>query len=602
MNKTPGRIRNFCIIAHIDHGKSTLADRILDLCSAIPKQKMREQVMDRMDLERERGITIKAKAIRLSYRKPGEREAMIFNLIDTPGHADFGYEVSRSLAACEGVLLVIDASQGVEAQSLAHARLALSQGLSIVPVINKIDLPSADPERVTQEIHTILGDDCPPVLQVSAKRGTGVVELMQRVAEAIPPPSGTRTKPLKALIFDSLYDPYRGVLPFVRVFDGEINCKNTIMMFSSKKTFEVSEVGIFNPDMFAVDSLGPGEVGYIAANIKNVRDSQVGDTITDAFNPASQAVPGYQKVKPMVFCCFYPVASEDYERLKEAMGKLQLNDASFQFEPDVSEALGFGFRCGFLGLLHMEIIQERIEREFGIAVLATAPHVIYNVLTRNGEMIEVKSPRDFPAPGEIEEAEEPIVEMRIVTPAEYIGGVMELCQNRRGVFQDLSYLDEKTALITHELPLSEILLDFYNRLKSLTRGYGSIDYDLKGFRVSVLSKIDILVNREKVDGLSFVSAGENSYRRARDVVSRLKEAIPRQLFAVTIQAAANGKIIAREEVSALRKDVLQKCYGGDITRKRKLLEKQKAGKRRMKEIGKIRLPQEAFFAILKTDT
>jgi GTP-binding protein LepA len=594
-------IRNFCIIAHIDHGKSTLADRILDLCHTIPKQKMRDQVLDRMDLERERGITIKAKAVRLEYFSSQRNSSYVFNMIDTPGHADFSYEVSRSLAACEGAILVIDATQGVEAQTLAHTNIALAEGLAILPVINKIDLPSANPDRVCEEIENVLGPDHLPIALVSAKLGKGVEELLEKVIDFIPPPQGQAKKSLKALVFDSIYDSYRGVLPFIRIFEGLINKGIEIMIYSNKQKYQVIEIGIFNPDMKEIESLGPGEVGYISCNIKAIQDCRVGDTITLAINPTSQAVPGYKKAKPMVFCSFYPINAEGYEILKEALEKLQLNDASLMFEPDVSEALGFGFRCGFLGLLHMEIIQERIEREFDIEVVATAPHVVYHVLTKNGEIIEVKSPRDFPSAGEIEEAEEPIVEMKIITPSTAIGGVMDLCQSKRGVLQDMTYLDPNTVIIRYHLPMAEILFDFYNRLKSVSRGYASMDYEFFGYASSNLVKVDILVSKEKVDGLSFISHEENATRRSRELVTRLRKLIPRQMFTVSVQAAIGGKIIAREDVAALRKDVLAKCYGGDITRKRKLLEKQKEGKKRMKAVGKISLPQEAFLAVLQTE-
>jgi len=594
-------IRNFCIIAHIDHGKSTLADRILDICHAIPKQKMRDQVLDQMDLERERGITIKAKAIRLTYHSSSRDTSFLFNLIDTPGHADFSYEVSRSLTACEGAILVIDATQGVEAQTLAHANLAFTQGLVILPVINKIDLPSANPDRVQEEIKKILGPDHLPVTLVSAKLGIGVEELLEKIIDYIPPPQGHPDTPLKSLVFDSVYDSYRGVLPFIRIFSGRIEKGLEIMMYSNKQKYEVVELGIFNPEMKEIDHLGPGEVGYISCNIKTIRDCRVGDTITSAKNPTIQAIPGYKQAKPMVFCCFYPVNSEGYEILKEALEKLQLNDASLMYEPDTSEALGFGFRCGFLGLLHMEIIQERIEREFHIEVIATAPHVVYNVLTKNGDLIEVRSPKDFPSAGEIEEAEEPIVEIKIITPSSAIGSIMELCQSKRGTLQDMMYLDPNTVIIRYHLPMAEILFDFYNRLKSVSRGYASMDYEFKGYASSDLVKVDILMSKEKVDGLSFISHQESATRRARELVTRLRKIIPRQMFTVSIQAAIGGKIIAREDVAALRKDVLQKCYGGDITRKRKLLEKQKEGKKRMKAIGKVTLPQEAFLAVLKTE-
>jgi len=595
------KIRNFGIIAHIDHGKSTLADRILEICGAVPKGKMREQFLDRMELERERGITIKAKAVRVEYFSPPRREKYILNLIDTPGHADFSYEVSRSLAACEGVLLVVDASQGVEAQTLAHAHLAISQGLVILPVINKIDLPSADPERAMREIETILGEDHLPFTLVSAKLGTGVEELMEKIVQFIPPPEERDSPFLRALIFDSVYDSYRGVIPFIRVREGEIKKGMEIMMFSTRCSFPVLEVGVFTPEMKEVDSLGPGEVGYVVANIHHLEDSQVGDTITSFSYPAPSPIPGYKKVKPLVFCSFYPVSYEDYSKLKEALEKLQLNDAALSFEADFSEALGFGFRCGFLGLLHMEITQERMEREFGVEVVATAPHVVYHILTKKGAVLEVKSPKDFPSPGEIEMMEEPYVEMSITVPAEYLGGVMDLCQSRRGIFKDMVYLSEQLVLLRYELPLAEILLDFYDRLKAVSRGYASLDYEFKGYRLAELVRVDILINQEKVDGLSFISPEENAYYRGRELISRLKELIPRQLFPISLQAAIGGKIIAREDIPALRKDVLQKCYGGDITRKRKLLEKQKEGKKRMKAIGKVRIPQEAFLAVMKSE-
>ena len=595
------KIRNFGIIAHIDHGKSTLADRILEICRVVPKEKMKEQFLDRMDLERERGITIKAKAVRMEYFSPRDGEKYILNLIDTPGHADFSYEVSRSLAACEGVLLVVDASQGVEAQTLAHARLAISQGLVILPVINKIDLSSADPERAMREVEAILGEDHLPFTLVSAKLGTGVEELIEKIVQFIPPPQGEDSPFLQALIFDSIYDSYRGVIPFIRVKEGKIKKGMEIMMFSTRKSFSVSEVGVFTPERTEVDSLGPGEVGYVVANINQLEDSQVGDTITSSSHPSPSPIPGYRKIKPLVFCSFYPVSYEDHSKLKEALERLQLNDAALSFEADFSEALGFGFRCGFLGLLHMDITQERMEREFGVEVVATAPHAVYHVLTKKGEVLEVRSPKDFPPPSEIEEAEEPYVEMSITVPAEYLGGVMDLCQSRRGIFKDMIYLSEKFVLLKYDLPLAEILLDFYDRLKAVSRGYASLDYEFAGDRPANLVRVDILVNREKVDGLSFISPEENAYYRGRELISRLKELIPRQLFTISLQAAVGGKIIAREDIPALRKDVLQKCYGGDITRKRKLLEKQKEGKKRMKAVGKVKIPQEAFLAVMKSE-
>ncbi|HPZ40616.1 MAG TPA: translation elongation factor 4, partial [Candidatus Atribacteria bacterium] len=494
------KIRNFGIIAHIDHGKSTLADRILEICRVVPKEKMKEQFLDHMDLERERGITIKAKAVRMEYFSPSTGEKYILNLIDTPGHADFSYEVSRSLAACEGVLLVVDASQGVEAQTLAHARLAISQGLVILPVINKIDLSSADPERAMREVEAILGEDHLPFTLVSAKLGTGVEELIEKIVQFIPPPQGEDSPFLQALIFDSIYDSYRGVIPFIRVKEGKIKKGMEIMMFSTRKSFSVSEVGVFTPERTEVDSLGPGEVGYVVANINQLEDSQVGDTITSSSHPSPSPIPGYRKIKPLVFCSFYPVSYEDHSKLKEALERLQLNDAALSFEADFSEALGFGFRCGFLGLLHMDITQERMEREFGVEVVATAPHAVYHVLTKKGEVLEVRSPKDFPPPSEIEEAEEPYVEMSITVPAEYLGGVMDLCQSRRGIFKDMIYLSEKFVLLKYDLPLAEILLDFYDRLKAVSRGYASLDYEFAGYRPANLVRVDILVNREKVDG------------------------------------------------------------------------------------------------------
>lgn len=601
MENLTSRIRNFCIIAHIDHGKSTLADRILEICQAIPQNKMKEQFLDRMDLERERGITIKAKAIRLNYHSPVQNKDFILNLIDTPGHADFGYEVSRSLAACEGAILVVDASQGVEAQTLAHLSLAQTQKLVILPVINKIDLPSADLPRVTREVENLLGKDHLPITLVSAKKGVGVQELLEKIISYIPPPAGEAETPLKALIFDSLYDPYRGVLPFIRIMEGKVSKGTRIQMFSTKKEFEVEEVGIFTPEMKMVSQLGPGEVGYIFANIKNIQESQVGDTITLAQNPTPTPVPGYQKAKPMVFCTFYPVDSEQYADLRDALEKLQLNDAALTFQAAYSQALGFGFRCGFLGLLHMEIVQERIEREFGVEAIATAPHVEYLVLTQKGEILEIRSPEDFPPLSEISESEEPYVEAKIVVPASFVGNIMELCQSRRGIFQDMVYLDEHTVHLKYHLPLAEIVFDFYNQLKSVSKGYASLDYQFIGYQPAELAKVDIMINQEKVDGLSFICNRSDANYRAREVVTLLKRLIPRQLFSVAIQATIGGKVIARENVPPLKKDVLQKCYGGDVTRKRKLLEKQKEGKKRMKAVGKVRIPQEAFLAVLKAE-
>ncbi|TYP54990.1 translation elongation factor 4 [Thermosediminibacter litoriperuensis] len=592
------RIRNFCIIAHIDHGKSTLADRLLEYTGAIPQRKMEDQILDMMDLERERGITIKAKAVRMIYRAEDGQDYLL-NLIDTPGHVDFNYEVSRSLAACEGALLVVDASQGIEAQTLANTYLALEHDLEIVPVINKIDLPSANPDSVKREIEDIIGLPADDALLVSAKEGIGVKEVLEAVVKRIPPPSGSEDEPLRALIFDSLYDSYKGAIAFVRIMEGRIKPGQKIKMMSTGRTFEVTEVGIFSPEMVSTDSLRAGEVGYVVAGIKNVKDTRVGDTITDAENPAEKPLPGYKKAVPMVFCGVYPADGEDYEKLREAFEKLQLNDAAMFFEPETSAALGFGFRCGFLGLLHMEIIQERLEREYGINLITTAPSVIYRIKKTDGQEIMVDNPTNFPDPSKIEYIEEPYVEASIMLPSEYVGAVMELCQEKRGNFKDMQYISEKRVILRYDMPLAEIIYDFFNQLKSRTRGYASLDYEFTGYTKSELCKVDVLINGEIVDALSFIVHKDKAYARARQLVEKLREVIPRQLFEIPIQAAIGGRIIARETIKALRKNVLAKCYGGDVTRKKKLLEKQKEGKKRMRQLGKVEVPQEAFMSVLK---
>ncbi len=600
MNIKKSNIRNFCIIAHIDHGKSTLADRLIENTGTLTKREMEEQVLDSMDLERERGITIKLKAIKLKYRAE-DGEDYILNLIDTPGHVDFSYEVSRSLAACEGAVLIVDASQGVEAQTLANVYLALDQDLEILPVINKIDLPSADIDFAKREIEDIIGLDTEGVPQISAKEGTNIDQVLEDIVKNVPAPVGDDNDPLKALIFDSYYDSYKGVVSYVRVFDGVIKSGMDIKMMSTGKTFEVTEVGYTAGGPVSVKELSAGDVGFVVASIKNVRDSKVGDTITSADNPTKNPLPGYKDVTPMVYCGIYPAEGEEYNAIREALEKLQVNDASLVFEPETSQALGFGFRCGFLGLLHMEIIQERLDREFDLNIIATAPSVIYNVMTKAGEMLTIQNPSNLPDPSEIEYMEEPIVDANIMAPTDYVGAIMEICQNKRGTFVNMEYLDEKRVNINYIMPLNEVIYDFFDALKSKTRGYASLDYEFKGYQQSQLDKLDILINGELVDAFSLIVHRDKAYERARVIVEKLKDEIPRHQFAVPIQASIGSKIIARETVRALRKDVLAKCYGGDISRKRKLLEKQKEGKKRMRQIGSVEVPQNAFLAVLKYD-
>jgi len=594
------KIRNFSIIAHIDHGKSTLADRILEKTGALSEREMKDQMLDSMDLERERGITIKLNAVQLNYKAKDGQE-YILHLIDTPGHVDFTYEVSRSLAACEGAILVVDAAQGIEAQTLANVYLALDNNLEILPVINKIDLPSAEPERVRQEVEDVIGLDASEAVLASAKVGIGIEEILEQIVEKIPAPSGDPDAPLKALIFDSLYDSYRGVIAYIRVVEGTVKPGQKIKMMATGKEFEVIEVGVFTPKPKLVDELTVGDVGFLTASIKNVSDTRVGDTITHAKNPADAPLPGYRRLNPMVFCGMYPIDTARYNDLREALEKLQLNDAALQFEPETSQALGFGFRCGFLGLLHMEIIQERIEREFNIDLITTAPSVIYKVYLTDGGEIEVDNPSNMPDPQKIERVEEPYVKATVMVPNDYVGAVMELCQAKRGNFIDMQYLDEKRVSLIYEIPLSEIVYDFFDILKSSTKGYASFDYELIGYKPSKLVKMDILLNGERVDALSFIVHRDSAYDRGKVIVEKLKDLIPRQQFEVPVQAAIGNKIIARSTIKALRKNVLAKCYGGDISRKRKLLEKQKEGKKRMKQVGSVEVPQEAFMAVLKMD-
>lgn len=594
------KIRNFSIIAHIDHGKSTLADRILEFTGALSSREMQDQVLDQMDLERERGITIKLQAVRLSYRAD-DGEEYILNLIDTPGHVDFTYEVSRSLAACEGALLVVDAAQGIEAQTLANVYLALDNNLEILPVINKIDLPSADPERVKQEVEDVIGLDASEAVLASAKAGIGIKEILEQVVQKVPAPTGDPEQPLKALIFDSHYDPYKGIIVYVRVMDGSIRSGSKIKFMATEKTFEVIEVGAFKPRMGTVESLEVGDVGFIVAGIKNVGDTRVGDTVTDAKNPTPEPLPGYRKINPMVFCGLYPIETNDYNDLREALEKLQLNDASLSFEPETSTALGFGFRCGFLGLLHMEIIQERIEREFNIPLITTAPSVVFRVTQTDGTVLKIENPSLFPEIGKIDFVEEPFVKASVIVPNDYVGAIMELCQFKRGEYINMEYLDTTRVTLTYDMPLSEIVYDFFDQLKSSTKGYASFDYELSGYKRSNLVKMDIMLNGEQVDAFSFIVHRDRAYNRGRIICEKLREIIPRQMFEVPIQATIGQKVIARETVKAMRKNVLAKCYGGDISRKRKLLEKQKEGKKRMKQVGSVEVPQEAFMAVLKID-
>ena len=595
------KIRNFCIIAHIDHGKSTLADRIIEMTGLLTSREMQSQVLDNMELERERGITIKAQTVRTVY-KAKDGEEYIFNLIDTPGHVDFNYEVSRSLAACDGAILVVDAAQGVEAQTLANVYLALDHDLDVVPVLNKIDLPSADPERVIEEIEDVIGIEAEDAPQISAKTGLNVDQVLEEIVAKIPAPTGDPKAPLQALIFDSLYDAYKGVIVFCRIKEGTVKKGTPILMMATGAKAEVVEVGYFGAGQFIpCEKLSAGMVGYITASLKNVKDTRVGDTVTNAAHPCTEPLPGYKKVNPMVYCGLYPADGAKYPDLRDALEKLQLNDASLQFEPETSIALGFGFRCGFLGLLHLEIIQERLEREYNLDLVTTAPGVIYKVHKTNGDVIELTNPSNLPDPSEIEYMEEPMVKAEIMVTAEFIGAIMDLCQERRGVYEGMEYIEETRAVLHYQLPLNEIIYDFFDALKSRSRGYASFDYEMAGYVKSELVKLDILINKEEVDALSFIIHADTAYERGRKMCEKLKEEIPRQLFEIPIQAAIGSKIIARETVRAMRKDVLAKCYGGDISRKRKLLEKQKEGKKRMRQVGNVEIPQKAFMSVLKLD-
>ena len=593
-------IRNFCIIAHIDHGKSTLADRILEMTGTVAKRDMEDQLLDNMELERERGITIKLQAVRMNYRAEDGNDYQL-NLIDTPGHVDFNYEVSRSLAACEGALLVVDAAQGIEAQTLANAYLAVENDLELIPVINKIDLPNADPDAVMEQIEEVLGIDASEAILVSAKTGQGVKEVLEAVVHLIPPPEGDRDEALQALIFDSRFDAYKGAIPYVRVMNGEVKKGTRIEMMGTEKSFDVAEVGVFTPQPKLVDKLSAGDVGYIAASIKNVKDTQVGDTVTNADDPALDPLPGYRKAMSMVYCGIYPIENNDYDNLKDALDKLALNDSSLEYEPETSAALGFGFRCGFLGLLHMEIFEERLEREYNLDLITTAPSVDYMVYQTNGEIRHISNPSDMPEIQKIDHLEEPFVKATIMSPKDYIGSIMELVQERRGVFRNMEYISTTRVMLIYDVPLSEVIYDFFDQLKSRTRGYASLDYEFAGYHRSDLVKLDILVNGDLVDALSAIVHKDNAYRRGRQLTEKLRKLIPRQLFEVSIQAAIGNKVIARESVKALRKNVIEKCYGGDISRKRKLLEKQKEGKKRMKQMGNVEIPQEAFMAVLQLE-
>ena len=600
MSNRKEHIRNFSIVAHIDHGKSTLADRLLELTGTLTKREMEAQVLDNMEIEKERGITIKSQAARLIY-KGKDGEEYILNLIDTPGHVDFTYEVSRSLAACEGALLVVDATQGIQAQTLANCYLALDNNLEIAPVINKIDLPSQRADEVKQEIEDVIGIEAEDAPMISAKTGLNVEDVLEEIVQKLPAPKGDEEAPLKALIFDSVYDSYKGVVCFIRVFDGEVKPGTKIKFMATGSTCEVVEVGVFTPKMMAIDKLSAGDVGYICGSIKNVRDARVGDTVTEAERPTKEALPGYKPAIPMVYSGIYPVDGAKYDELKEALEKLQINDAALNFEPETSVALGFGFRCGFIGLLHMEIIQERLEREFNLDIITTAPSVIYKVTKTDGEVIDITNPTNLPKPTEIAYMEEPVVKASIIAPKDYVGSVMELCQERRGSYINIEYIEETRAVIYYDIPLNEIIYDFFDTLKSRTRGYASLDYEFKGYTRTELVKLDILLNGDIVDALSMIVPAERAYHKGRGIAEKLKEIIPRQMFEVPIQAAIGSKIIARETVKAMRKDVLAKCYGGDISRKKKLLEKQKEGKKRMRQVGSVEVPQEAFMSILKVD-